>query len=385
MTVSKWPGNALIALSLGIAIFSGNPQAFAATDTESLTKKAANKQSDDISKAEKAAKKAEAKLQKDSKKAEKTDQKLKQQVEKSAKATDKTEREVARKESAKDSKTASSNSSDEASIRQQLAGITRGLAAGDSKGLSTLWAADATFIDSDGVLTKGREALEKKFAAIIAENGRPHFLLSPQNIKVISSNVALTDGLVIRQDGMAGPTPETRYSMVFVKQNGSWLISSATETPLTPQTASAPLEALSWMVGEWTAENNGGSVHLKADWAAHKNFIQCRYEMKKSADAAPVESRQVIGFDPRTNEIVSWHFDSNGGFGYGTWSQRDRQWIVNATGVQPDGSTSAAHNLITLDDNNSFSWQSVDRSVNGISVADTKALKVQRSNRLSSK
>ncbi len=134
-----------------------------------------------------------------------------------------------------------------------------------------------------------------------------------------------------------------------------------------------------------TAENNFGSVHFKGDWAAHKKFIQCRYEVKKSADAAPIESRQVIGFDPRTNEIVSWHFDSNGGFGYGTWAQRDRQWIVNATGVQPDGSTSLAHNLMTLDDNNSFSWQSVDRSVNGISVADTKTLKVQRTNKLSSK
>ena len=40
MTVSKWPANALIALSLGITVLSGLPQAIAASDTESLTKKA---------------------------------------------------------------------------------------------------------------------------------------------------------------------------------------------------------------------------------------------------------------------------------------------------------------------------------------------------------
>lgn len=373
MIVSNWSGNAIIALSLGITIFSSIPATYAASNS-------------DEAKSEKAAKKAEAKLQKDSKKAEKTEQKLQATIAKAGKETVRVEQVAsAKKSKEKDSKSTSSSSSDEAAIRQQLAGITKGLASGDSKGLSSLWATDATFIDSDGVLTKGRPSLEKKFATLIAENGRPHFLLSPQNIKVISSNVALTDGLVIRQDGMTGPTPETRYSMVFVKQNGEWLISSATETPLTPQISSEPLEALSWLVGEWSAEGNGGSVHLKADWAAHKNFIQCRYEMKKSADAAPVESRQVIGFDPRINQIVSWHFDSNGGFGYGTWSQRDRQWVVNATGVQPDGSTSVAHNVMTLDDGNNFSWQSVDRSIDGVSIADTKSLKVQRTNKLSAR
>ncbi len=388
MTVSKWPGNALIAFSLGLAVLSGIPHSFAATDTEALTKKTEKSTSDskEASKAEKTAKKAQARLEKDTKKADRTEQKLEQQVQKAGKATEKIERTAAaKKASAKESRTASSTASDEASIREQLAGITRRLASGDAKGLSNIWADDASFIDSDGVLTKGREALEKKFAALIAANGRPHFLISPQNIRVITSNVALSDGLVIRQDGIAGPAPETRYSMVFVKQGGNWLISSATETELTPQTSHEPLQALSWMIGEWSAENNGGSVHFTADWAAHKRFIQCRFEMKASAESPAVESRQVIGFDPRTNEIVSWHFDSNGGFGYGTWTQRDRQWIVNATGVQPDGSTSVAHNLMTLDDSNGFSWQSVDRRINGIPVGDTKALKVQRMNKLSSK
>ena len=74
------------------------------------------------------------------------------------------------------------------------------------------------------------------------------------------------------------------------------------------------------MVGDWKAEQNGASVHMKADWAGNKNFIQCRYEISKP-NQPPSGDVQVIGWDPVKDRIVSWLFDASGGTGHGTWSQ----------------------------------------------------------------
>lgn len=166
--------------------------------------------------------------------------------------------------------------------------------------------------------------------------------------------------------------------MIFVKQNGQWLISNATETPLIARGNTEPLNQLSWLIGEWSAEQSGGSVHMKAEWAANKNFIACQYQVQKSADSPKLESRQLIGWDPRSEQPISWHFDSSGGFGYGTWLKKDKQWMVNATGVDRDGSTTNALNVLSIADPDNFSWQSTNRSINGIVVNDTAPLKVHR-------
>ncbi|MBX9688454.1 MAG: hypothetical protein K2X27_17220, partial [Candidatus Obscuribacterales bacterium] len=126
------------------------------------------------------------------------------------------------------------------------------------------------------------------------------------------------------------------------------------------------------------AENAGGSVQMKADWAANKNFITCKYELKKAADSPVLESRQVIGWDPRSEQPISWHFDSNGGFGWGNWVKKDKQWLVDASGIERDGSSSSATNTITITDKDNFSFQSTNRSVNGVGFNDTLPLKVHR-------
>lgn len=266
---------------------------------------------------------------------------------------------------------------DETAIRSQMSLFSKALADGDAKALASLWSPDGNYIDVTGSVCKGRASLEKRFADLVASDGRQFIELVPDSIRFISTGVAASEGIVRRRDGISGPTPETRYSMVFVKDGTGWLISTACETPLlTP--SEEPLKELSFLIGEWSAEKNGGTMHMQADWAANKNFITCKYEVKKSAGAPLLESRQVIGWDPRSGQPISWHFDSNGGFGFGNWIKKDRQWLVEATGVERDGSTTTATNAITLDDSNNISWQSVNRSVNGIPFNDAEPLKVHR-------
>lgn len=278
-----------------------------------------------------------------------------------------------------DEKASTQAQSDEGALKQEIARLSKAIADGDAKTVASMWLEDGDYIGVDGSVCKGRSNLEKRFEHLAIENGKQAIELLPNSIRFIAGGgAAIIEGVVRRNNGIEGPKPETRFSIVFAKKDGNWLISNATETPLLSHESVLPLGDLSWLVGEWSAEQNGGSVRMKAEWAANKNFITCQYEVKKSAEATPLESRQVIGWDPRTEQPVSWHFDSTGGFGYGNWVKKDKQWMVEATGVDRDGSTTSATNVLSITDPNGFSWQSVNRSVNGIAFNDTAPVKVHR-------
>lgn len=291
---------------------------------------------------------------------------------------------VEAKQSKSGSKSSRSKSSDNVSgdiaseVRAQLDTLEKTLALGNAKQLAALWAEDGTYTDQAGALVKGRAALESHFSSIFDDTGSKTIEFVPDSSRSLSNNVLISEGIVRRKEG-TNRTPETRYSLVFQKQDGKWLISAATETPYLASAEEDPLTGLAWLIGEWSADNaKGASVHMKADWSANKHFITCNYVMKRSADSEKVESKQVIGWDPRTENPISWHFDASGGFGYGNWSFKDNKWYIRSTGVDRDGSTTSATNIISGPTGNSFNWQSVDRTVDGVSYTDTTPLKVEK-------
>jgi hypothetical protein len=82
-------------------------------------------------------------------------------------------------------------------------------------------------------------------------------------------------------------------------------------------------------------------------------------------DQVNMSGMQIIGWDPVAKQIRSWVFDSDGGFSEGKWVRKGDRWLVQQVGTLADGSKSSAINVIKQIDSNSFTWQSVDRSVNG--------------------
>lgn len=284
------------------------------------------------------------------------------------------------KKSAKKEEKSAQTGGDETMVRAQFSALTKALADGDAKAVASLWTEDGSFTDEDGAQCKGRENLERRFASVFGDSGKVVVVFHPESIKMLDANVATSNGTVVRvEGGKANLSPDTRYSMVFLKQNGTWLISTATETPMaTPPSSYESLQDLAWLIGSWDAQGEKGSVQMTAEWTADKNFITCKYLTKKKNESTPVESRQVIGWDPRTGQPISWHFDSHGGFGYGNWSRNDKQWLVDATGVEHDGTTSTSTNVISPNGANSFEWQSIRRTVNGTPVGDSTPLKIQR-------
>jgi hypothetical protein len=54
------------------------------------------------------------------------------------------------------------------------------------------------------------------------------------------------------------------------------------------------------------------------------------------------------------------------------------RWINEATGVLPDGTEVTSLNVLVRLDDDSFTWQTTDREVDGIPVGDLPPVKVTR-------
>jgi hypothetical protein len=79
---------------------------------------------------------------------------------------------------------------------------------------------------------------------------------------------------------------------------------------------------------------------------------------------------QRIGWDPRTGQLKSWEFDSEGGNGESLWARLGNRWTVKATGVLQDGRTATATHIITHESNDSCRWRTVDRTIGASAVPD---------------
>ncbi|HMC09707.1 MAG TPA: DUF4440 domain-containing protein, partial [Pirellulaceae bacterium] len=74
---------------------------------------------------------------------------------------------------------------------------------------------------------------------------------------------------------------------------------------------------------------------------------------------------QIIGWDPVAKQIHSWVFDSDGGFGEGTWTHKGSKWLIQSTATLPDGGKATSLNIVTRLKDNSFTWDSVNREIDG--------------------
>ena len=153
-------------------------------------------------------------------------------------------------------------------------------------------------------------------------------------------------------------------------------VNSNTEVLNAPASAS-PLNDLAWLVGEWTDPSGASAISTTVTWTKNKSFLN--YSFKVSvAGTDDLEGTQVIGWDPAAGTIRSWMFDSDGGFGEGTWSKKGNRWMIEFRQVLPDGRKASATNIYTMINNNTITWQSIGREVDGHFLPNIGPVKVIR-------
>lgn len=267
---------------------------------------------------------------------------------------------------------------DEAAIRASAEEYVKAFNAGDAKAVAATWTDDGEFVDENGRKFHGRDAIEQEFAAIFADEPGAKIEVAIESIKFLTPDVAVESGTARARSSTSAGGPPVTYNAVHVKRNGMWLLSNVTESRPAVAPSEDHLAGLGWLVGEWKADLGGGKTYrVTCQWMPEKSFLSRTFTVSKN-ESAISSGTEIIGWDPAAGQIVSWTFDSTGGFGHEMWEDMGARWRIDASSILPDGGTSLSTNLMTKTNDNSFTWRSVERSLNDQLLPDTSEVRVER-------
>lgn len=261
---------------------------------------------------------------------------------------------------------ADDHSDDEAGVRKAITSYVKAFNKGDAAAVAAHWSETGEWIDPSGTPILGREAILEEMKTYFAGDTKPRIELLDLSVQFLAPSVAVEQGtaLVMRPGEVAS---ESSYLAIHVRENGKWQLSSVRELaprPLPPPSHYEQLQELEFLIGEWVDDQGGESITTRGEWTANRNFISRSFTVMIE-DRVDLSGTQVIGWDPAANTVRSWVFDSDGGFTEGVWTRRDDGWSIRAVGVLPDGRKASMVNIIRLIDDDTFTWQSVGREVDG--------------------
>jgi uncharacterized protein (TIGR02246 family) len=267
---------------------------------------------------------------------------------------------------------------EEAALLKSAEAFVEAFHKGDAKALAAFWTADGDYTDQTGKQIKGRDAIEKLFAAFFAENKGLKVRIDIAALRFVTADVAVEDGTtsVLHPDG--APPSRARYTIVHVKKDGKWLLSSVRDAPYTAPSNHEQLSGLDWLIGDWAAEADKGEMARVAfSWTPSENFIVSSFTTSFK-NISIGGGTQWIGWDPERKGIRSWTFEEGGGFGEATWSRDSDKWVIKASGILHDGKKVTATHVVTRIDADTVGWQSKDRTMDGKPMPDGKQLKFKR-------
>lgn len=254
---------------------------------------------------------------------------------------------------------------DRAAVQATIDAYLTAFNRGDAAALAALWTERGEMFTPAGDRLQGREQIEKSFAEYFRVAKLAKLELTGTNIDILSPSTAVETGTarVIVPDEEPS---ETVYRVVHVKTADGWKIDGVREqAPAAPPPSHYDrLKPLEWMIGEWGDAAGSGAVETACRWSKNRNFIIQSFRVN-AGDAAEFEGTQVIGWDPRTQVIRSWLFDSDGGFGTSVWKQAGERWTVESVQVLPDGRVGSSTQIHERVDDDTRRFRSIGRQVEG--------------------
>jgi uncharacterized protein (TIGR02246 family) len=263
-------------------------------------------------------------------------------------------------------------SADRAAIDKLKQSLKEGFAQGDSAKVAALLTDGAELIPDDAPPLHGRQNIEKALTQHFANAAnKTKIELDPDALRFISRDAAIEEGDVKITKGQAAPTVQ-RYSLLVMREDGKWLLASIKEWP----SEQASLKELGWLIGSWQAKQGDIEARTTYEWFGDKAYI--RGAINLSIDGHSQSAVQVIGKDPRTDDLRVWTFEVGGGIVEGTCTRDGEAWLFQTEGVSADGSTVSNKNILARINDDVFTWQPVDITVDGEQRRNLPPVKVTR-------
>lgn len=268
-------------------------------------------------------------------------------------------------------------SADRAAIQAGSQAFVTAFNQGDAKSIAALWTADGDYVNEAGTRFTGRAAIEKEYGAFFAAHGGHKIKLVIDAIKFLGDSAAVEDGRAMLDPPPPGAPAVSKYTAIHVKVDGQWLMSTVRDARVETPSSYRNVADLDWLIGTWAAEEHGAKTASSCRWVANKSFVERSYAVTH-ADGSSSSGVQLIGWNPQNGQVQSWNFSSDGGHATGIWSPMADGWSAEVRGVMGAGEPTSAVNLLKRLDDNTYSWQSVQRIAGGQSLPDTDEIILKR-------
>jgi len=268
------------------------------------------------------------------------------------------------------SATSTSSDSVMAEFTQQAKSYEKLFQDGNAEALANLWTNDGMLETYDGQIFRGTQQLKDYFTKDFAKYSSRAMTVNITDLQSPTPGVVVEKGTT----AVSGKAPSSKYTALHVKTDNGWKMSWVMETQLQDNDVES-IKALSWLSGKWkSVVKQGDTIEIQAKWIENGGFLECT----TFDTEAKAEVRQIIGYNPMLGTLVSWHFAPNGGFGQGEWARIPDGWRQRSSGVSRDGIRTYATYTLKPRTKDSFTWQSTERSINGVSVPDSGILVLNR-------
>lgn len=209
--------------------------------------------------------------------------------------------------------------------------------AGDADKLASLFTPEAEYVDNEGVVFHGRDAIRAEHAATFAVSPKGKLMIEVTAIRPIAANVIVEEGVTRFEPVDGGQNTGVRYTATHIKQgDGKWLLGSVRVLDDLPPTPHERLQSMAWLLGRWRDESHHAIVHSEWKWSEDGNFLLGEFAVQFQGQP-PVKGTHRIGWDPQRQQFRSWIFEADGSFGTGWWTDVNGVWNVSMTTITAEG------------------------------------------------
>ena len=180
--------------------------------------------------------------------------------------------------------------------------------------------------------------------------------VSVTTVRFITPDTAIEDGMADRATAADGSPLNRRFTALWVKRDGKWILDSLREVAAESSSLNENLKPLGWLLGEWAAKTDNTSILVSSHWNDEGNFILREFVVAHD-NGETVTGTQRIGWDPVARQIKSWTFDSEGGSGEERWRQEGNRWLVDTVDVTADGQQGKTSCVYIPGDARRFTWE----------------------------
>jgi uncharacterized protein (TIGR02246 family) len=247
----------------------------------------------------------------------------------------------------------------------------------DAAAIAANWTQQGEFIRNDGAPVRGRAEIRKGYAEFFKTlKGKPKLEIQSDAVRFPSADMAVSEVTVRLKNDDGEIVASGRQAIMAVREGGRWKVAHVHEWDRHIG-LDVSLKELQWLIGTWQAVTKDRKVTITYDWDETKAFIRGKFTVKEGTKV--IESgAQMIGKDNAEGVIRWWVFQSDGGFGGGVWTREGKKWSVDVHGVRADGRKLTATTLYIQVDPNTFTWQAVNQTLDGVPVADTPPIKATK-------